>query len=335
MAEANDKRRHYRAQLREAMIRASVPGASDANSVSAATREPDKGVAARASRAQSDEPRVSDVQRQEHREVRSEASTSVSVRSLGAESPIAEKKERPPSARRTPTQGTGRVLTPEDPHESLKSERKDVEAARASQSAEPVKRDSEIEAVVMEPARSISAGPVRPMGHKEPARSLIDGGEHYRGATESDLVDAWREMRRQFGMNTQNKLKARTAMRDWLRKKRNVSPESVVWYGDFVAVRSCDARTRKPERARQEDGWFLAVDPNRSGYRDSHIFDEAFVAKSVLQPGAVDDLVAPAWISEAVRLLEAQKVGKGQARPFVPGSMDDITSDMLESGEVS
>jgi hypothetical protein len=148
------------------------------------------------------------------------------------------------------------------------------------------------------------------------------------------VVDVWREMRRQFGTNTQNKLRARTAMRDWLQKKRNVSPDSVIWYGDFVAIRSCEARTRQPEEAQFEDGWFLAVDPNRAGYRDSHIFIEAFETGDALQPGAVDDLVRPAWISEQVRQEEAERLGKGKSRPFVPGTVDELSSDSFVSGEV-
>lgn len=360
MAEANDKRRRYRAQLRNAMIRSSVPGASDVSAASdgehaVGERVAEDRSAVRTPAMQPAGSTTSDGRRVNTQEMLTQPSSPEHASAsqpehwaaeVGKSKPAADPSVRagseanaasatggdlPTRSRSTPTQGTGRVAVPEDAQVKATSERTQ-DVAMWTTSEPPVSSERADNA---EPMTSKSAAPARSADRREPARSLIDGGEHYRGATESDLVDAWREMRRQFGTNTQNKLKARTAMRDWLRKKRNVSPESVLWYGDFVAVRSCDVRTRQPERARLEDGWFLAVDPNRAGYRENHIFDEAFTAKSVLKPGAVDDLVSPAWVSEAVRLLEAQKVGKGQARPFVPGSIDDITSDMLESGEVT
>lgn len=182
-------------------------------------------------------------------------------------------------------------------------------------------------------ARSVTARKHEP-GTKEPARTLVDGDEYYLGAMESDVIDAWREMRRQFGTNTRNKLRSRKAFGDWLQKKRRVSPGSVVWYGDFVAVRSCAARTRQPSEARSEEGWFFAVDPNRADYRDHHLFHEAFVAREALEPGPVADLVHVAWIPERVRQREASRLGKGDARPFVPGSIDNLADLEFVQGEV-
>ncbi len=167
---------------------------------------------------------------------------------------------------------------------------------------------------------------------KLPPRCIAHAGTHLLAATAADVIEGWRAMRDRFGSTATNKVKARRAMIDWFESQRNICSGSVFWYGDFFVVRSCVVRADQPAEAAGAEGWFIAFDPNGSGYVDHPLFADMF---EVTRGAAitVHELGSPAWLSEARRLHEARALGLEQARPFTPASIDSIGAHDFVRGE--
>ena len=150
----------------------------------------------------------------------------------------------------------------------------------------------------------------------------------------AEVTECWATMRDRFGEATPNKVKARQSLIAWMERQKGVCPDSVLWFGDFVAIRSCPARGRAGEPSEGRDGWWVLFDPNSSGYRSSTLFLEAFATGR--EPGrgmGAMDLSRPAWLSEEHRLAEARKLGLEQSRPFTSGAVDHLTEAFFVRGE--
>lgn len=164
------------------------------------------------------------------------------------------------------------------------------------------------------------------------ARCLAHAGQHYRGATEDDVVEAWKAMRERFHLSPENKIVARRALLKWLQRSKNVCASNVHWYGDFVAVRSCAVRVPSTHPASGADGWFVLFDPNGEGFMREPLFTEAFETPSTRYAGAVPRMSRPAWISEERRAAAAARHGGADLRPFSPETADDLSAQDFSRG---
>lgn len=158
------------------------------------------------------------------------------------------------------------------------------------------------------------------------ARCIAHAGQHYRGATEDEVIDAWNAMRERFHLSPENKIVARRALLKWLQQSKNVCASNVHWYGDFVAVRSCGVRVPKNHPAFGTDGWFILFDPNGDAVMREPLFSEAFETPNKRYAGAVPRLGKPAWLSEERRAAAAARHGGADLRPFSPETADDLSS---------
>lgn len=158
------------------------------------------------------------------------------------------------------------------------------------------------------------------------ARCLAHAGQHYRGATEDDVIEAWKAMRERFHLSPENKIVARRALLKWLQRSKNVCASNVHWYGDFVAVRSCGVRVSSTHPAFGADGWFVLFDPNGDGFMREPLFTEAFETPGTRYAGAVPLMGRPAWISEERRAAAAARHGGADLRPFSPETADDLSA---------
>lgn len=164
------------------------------------------------------------------------------------------------------------------------------------------------------------------------ARCLAHAGQHYRGATEEDVIEAWNAMRERFQLSPDNKIVARRALLKWLQRAKNVCASNVHWYGDFVAVRSCGVRVPSTHPASGADGWFVLFDPNGEGFMREPLFTEAFETPSTRYAGAVPRMGRPAWISEERRAAAAARHGGADLRPFSPETADDLSAQDFSRG---
>lgn len=164
------------------------------------------------------------------------------------------------------------------------------------------------------------------------ARCLAHAGQHYRGATEEDVLEAWKAMRERFQLSPDNKIVARRALLKWLQRSKNVCASNVHWYGDFVAVRSCGVRVPSTHPASGTDGWFVLFDPNGDGFMREPLFTEAFETPSTRYAGAVPRMGRPAWISEERRAAAAARHGGADLRPFSPETADDLSAQDFSRG---
>lgn len=158
------------------------------------------------------------------------------------------------------------------------------------------------------------------------ARCLAHAGQHYRGATEEDVIDAWNAMRERFHLSPDNKIVARRALLKWLQRSKNVCASNVHWYGNFVAIRSCGVRVKNTHPAAGADGWFVLFDPNGEGFMREPLFSEAFETPKTRYAAAVPRLGRPAWISEERRAAAAARHGGMDVRPFSPETADDLSA---------
>ncbi len=159
------------------------------------------------------------------------------------------------------------------------------------------------------------------------ARCLAHAGQHYRGATEADVIDAWNAMRERFHVSADNKIVARRALLQWLQRERNVCANNIHWYGDLVAVRSCHIRVAPDHHGYGVDGWFLLFDPNGDGFLRSPLFAEAFETPNSFSAASTPRLIRPAWLSEENRERAAITQGGPGRRAFSPETADALTSE--------
>jgi len=157
-------------------------------------------------------------------------------------------------------------------------------------------------------------------------RCIAHAGQHYRGATEDEVTEAWNAMRERFHLSPENKIVARRALLKWLQQSKNVCASNVHWYGDFVAIRSCNVRVAKSHPAFGVDGWFILFDPNGDAVMREPLFSEAFETPNKRYAGAVPRLGRPAWLSEERRAAAAARHGGADLRPFSPETADDLSS---------
>lgn len=157
-------------------------------------------------------------------------------------------------------------------------------------------------------------------------RCIAHAGQHYRGATEDEVIEAWNAMRERFHLSPENKIVARRALLKWLQQSKNVCASNVHWYGDFVAIRSCNVRTAKSHPAFGVDGWFILFDPNGDAVMREPLFSEAFETPNKRYAGAVPRLGKPAWLSEERRATAAARHGGADLRPFSPETADDLSA---------
>lgn len=158
------------------------------------------------------------------------------------------------------------------------------------------------------------------------ARCIAHAGQHYRGATEDEVIEAWNAMRERFHLSPENKIVARRALLKWLQRSKNVCASNVHWYGDFVAIRSCGVRVPNQHPASGTDGWFILFDPNGDAVMREALFSEAFETPSSRYAGAVPRLGKPAWLSEERRAAAAARHGGADLRPFSPETADDLSA---------
>lgn len=163
-------------------------------------------------------------------------------------------------------------------------------------------------------------------------RCLPHSGQHYLGATEEDATAVWHAMRERYRLSPETKIVARRGVMEWLQKQRNVCQNSVHWYGDFVAVRSCPVRAPEGHPAHGTDGWYILFDPNGETFLRVPLFAEAFDAPDSRHAGVVPQLARPAWLSEERRAAAAARHGLGDTRPFAPETADDLTSNDFYRG---
>lgn len=212
-------------------------------------------------------------------------------------------------------------------------------AAKSPRAARPKKKDASPNVRVVtrksisgDAAREDAAPSLARVAPKEPAsdglaaRCIAHAGQHYRGATEEEVIEAWNAMRERFHLSPENKIVARRALLKWLQRSKNVCASNVHWYGDFVAIRSCGVRVPNHHPASGTDGWFILFDPNGDAVMRDALFSEAFETPNTRYAGAVPRLGKPAWLSEERRAAAAARHGGADLRPFSPETADDLSA---------